>query len=193
MCTYIIQLMEERDTLDKIKHNSDKAAFADLYNRYWAKVYNFTKLYVISTYDAEEIVQEVFVRIWEGRALIDTEQNFEGYLFIIIRNLIFNHSRKKLNEEFYKMTVLEAVEESYNIEEELDAANLKIYIDSLVSLLSPRQQEVFRLSRDQHLSHKEIASRLNISEKTVECHISDSLKFLKKNLRLYMLFLSLGF
>lgn len=193
MCTYIMQLMEERDTLDKIKHNSDKAAFADLYNRYWAKVYNFTKLYVISTYDAEEIVQEVFVRIWEGRALIDTEQNFEGYLFIIIRNLIFNHSRKKLNEEFYKMTVLEAVEESYNIEEELDAANLKVYIDSLVSLLSPRQQEVFRLSRDQHLSHKEIASRLNISEKTVECHISDSLKFLKKNLRLYMLFLSLGF
>lgn len=191
MCTYIIQLMEERDTLDKIKHNSDKAAFADLYNRYWAKVYNFTKLYVISTYDAEEIVQEVFVRIWEGRALIDTEQNFEGYLFIIIRNLIFNHSRKKLNEEFYKMTVLEAVEESYNIEEELDAANLKIYIDSLVSLLSPRQQEVFRLSRDQHLSHKEIALRLNISEKTVECHISDALKFLKKNLRLYMLFLSL--
>lgn len=185
--------MEERNTLDKIKHNSDKAAFADLYNRYWAKVYNFTKLYVISTYDAEEIVQEVFVRIWEGRALIDTEQNFEGYLFIIIRNLIFNHSRKKLNEEFYKMTVLEAVEESYNIEEELDAANLKVYIDSLVSLLSPRQQEVFRLSRDQHLSHKEIASRLNISEKTVECHISDSLKFLKKNLRLYMLFLSLGF
>lgn len=193
MCTYIMQLMEERDTLDKIKHNSDKAAFADLYNRYWAKVYNFTKLYVISTYDAEEIVQEVFVRIWEGRALIDTEQNFEGYLFIIIRNLIFNHSRKKLNEEFYKMTVLEAVEESYNIEEELDAANLKVYIDSLVSLLSPRQQEVFRLSRDQHLSHKEIASRLNISEKTVECHISDSLKFLKKNLRLYILFLSLGF
>lgn len=191
MCTYIIQLMEERDTLDKIKHNSDKAAFADLYNRYWAKVYNFTKLYVISTYDAEEIVQEVFVRIWEGRALIDTEQNFEGYLFIIIRNLIFNHSRKKLNEEFYKMTVLEAVEESYNIEEELDAANLKIYIDSLVALLSPRQQEVFRLSRDQHLSHKEIALRLNISEKTVECHISDALKFLKKNLRLYMLFLSL--
>ncbi len=184
-------LMEEKDALKKIKENNDKVAFTYLYNLYWPKVYSFAKLYVLSSFDAEEIVQEVFVKLWEGRLFINEEQNFEGYLFIIIRNLIFNHSRKKLNEDFYKMTVLEAVEESYNIEEELDTANLKTYIDSLVSLLSPRQQEVFRLSRDCQLSHKEIAMKLHISEKTVECHIADALKFLKKNLRLYMVFLSI--
>lgn len=182
--------MEEKDALRELRDNSDKTAFAYLYNLYWRKVYNFTKLYIVSSLDAEEIVQEVFVKLWENRASINVEQNFAGYLFIIIRNLIFNLSRKKLNEEFYKMSVLEAVEESYDMEGELDAANLKVYIDSLIALLSPRQQEVFRLSRDRQLSHKEIAALLQISEKTVECHIAETLKFLKKNIRLYLLFLS---
>lgn len=182
--------MEEKDALRQLRDNSDKTAFAYLYDLYWRKVYNFTKLYIVSSADVEEVVQEVFAKLWENRASINVEQNFAGYLFIIIRNLIFNISRKKLNEEFYKMSVLEAVEESYDMEGELDAANLKIYIDSLIALLSPRQQEVFRLSRDQQLSHKEIAALLQISEKTVECHIADALKFLKKNIRLYLIFLS---
>lgn len=182
--------MEEREALRRMKENDDKAAFAFLYNLYWPKVYNFARLYIITLYDVEDIVQEVFIRFWEGRSSIDEDQNMEGYLFIIIRNLIFNCSRKKLNEDFYKMTILDAIEESYNIEEELDAANLKVYIDSLIDLLPPRQQEVFRLSRDKQLSYKEIAAELQISERTVENHISEALKFLKKNIRMYMLFVA---
>lgn len=180
--------MNEKEAIIKVKDSNDKSAFAVLYNRYWTKVYNFALLYVTSTFDAEEIVQEVFVRLWEGRASLDAEQNFEGYLFIIIRNLIFNHSRRTFNEDYYKMTVLEAVEVAYDMEGELDAANLKSYIESLVSLMSPRQQEVFRLSRDEQLSYREIALRLQITEKTVERHISDALKILKKNLFLLILF-----
>lgn len=180
--------MEEKDALRRMKENDDKAAFAFLYDLYWRKVYNFTKLYVVASCDIEDMVQEVFLKFWERRSSIDEEQNVEGYLFIIIRNLIFNTSRKKLNEQFYKMTLLGAIEESYNLEEELDAANMKVHIDSLIALLTPRQQEVFRLSRDQQLSHKEIAELLQISTKTVETHIAEVLKFLRKNLALYILF-----
>ena len=78
-----------------------------------------------------------------------------------------------------------------DIEEELDAANLRTHIESLISMLPPRQQEVFRLSRDEELSYREIAEKLQISERTVEHHISDALKFLRKNIKLYTLFLSL--
>jgi len=135
--------------------------------------------------------KKFFIKIWENREALDEEQNFAGYLFITMRNLVFNRSRKNLNEPFYQLSVIEAVEESYDIEEELDAANLRTHISALISMLPPRQQEVFRLSRDEELSYREIAERLQISERTVEHHISDALKFLRKNIKLYLLFLSL--
>lgn len=183
--------MNEKESIVKLRDNNDKDSFAFLYNLYWAKVYNFAQLYITSLVDVEEVVQEVFIKIWENRSSLKEEQNFEGYLFIVMRNLIFNRSRKNLNETFYQLSVLEAVDESYSIEEEMDAANLKVHIESLISTLSPRQQEVFRLSRDEQLSYREIAELLQISEKTVEHHISDALKFLRKNIRLYLLFLSM--
>ena len=163
--------MNEKEAIIKLKTCNDKAAFAFLYRSYWAKVYNFTRLYITSAVDVEEIVQEVFIKIWENREALDEEQNFAGYLFITMRNLVFNRSRKNLNEPFYQLSVIEAVEESYDIEEELDAANLRTHISALISMLPPRQQEVFRLSRDEELSYREIAERLQISERTVEHHL----------------------
>ena len=138
--------MNEKEAIIKLKTCNDKAAFAFLYRSYWAKVYNFTRLYITSAVDVEEIVQEVFIKIWENREALDEEQNFAGYLFITMRNLVFNRSRKNLNEPFYQLSVIEAVEESYDIEEELDAANLRTHISALISMLPPRQQEVFRLT-----------------------------------------------
>lgn len=85
--------------------------------------------------------------------------------------------------------VLGSVVDSYDIEEELNTADLKQFIQQLVKELPPRQQEVFQLSRDNHLSYKEISIRLNISEKTVERHINEALKFLRKNVMLYFIFM----
>lgn len=184
-------LMNEKELIIKLRDADDKDSFAFLYHLYWAKVYNFAQLYITSLVDVEEVVQEVFIKIWENRRSLNEEQNFEGYLFIVMRNFIFNRSRKNLNETFYQLSVVEAVDESFSVEEEMDATNLRVHIDSLISLLPPRQQEVFRLSRDEQLSYREIAETLQISERTVEHHISDALKFLKKNLRLYLLFLSM--
>lgn len=171
--------------------SDDKEAFAILYKRYWRKVYNFADLYALSSEASEEIVQEVFIKLWESRKFIDEEKNFDGFLFIITRNLIFNQSRKNFNQTFYQTTVLEAMDESYSIEEELETSDLKEYISSLFALLPPRQQEVFRMSRERQLTYKEIAGELKISEKTVEHHMSEALKFLRKNLKLYSLFISL--
>lgn len=104
--------------------------------------------------------------------------------------MIFNHSRRYYKETALKITAIQAVEESYDMEGELDAADLKKYIDELVMQLPPRQREVFRMSRELHMSNREIAEHFSITEKAIERHINLALKFLKKNLNLFMLFMA---
>lgn len=182
--------MSEKELIILLK-NGNESAFTTLYKMYWAKVHNFSRLYLTSPIEVEEVIQEVFVKLWEARIFIKEDESFKGFLFIITRNIIFNQFRKSFNENAYKMTVLNSVDESYDIEEEMDTADLRVYINKLIEELPPRQQEVFRLSREQHLSYKEIALQLDITEKTVERHINEALKFLRKNVYLFCLFLSL--
>lgn len=170
-----------------------KEAFTVLYNRYWNQVYHFSKLYLTRQDTAEEVVQEVFTKLWESREFVSEKENFKGLLFIITRNLVFNKHRKQLNEDFYKMTVLSAMENaSYNLEEEIETRNLSEYIDRLIEELPPRRREIFILSRKNHKSYREIAEMLRISEKTVENQISATLKYLRKNIPLLTLFLSVN-
>lgn len=180
--------MDELEIISRLKE-SDKAAFEHLYQCYWPKVYNFTKLYITSSEEVEEVVQEVFIKLWEVRSSLDTRKNFSGFLFIITRNIIFNQFRRSFNDAFYKMTALETLEGTYDIENELEASDLSEYIERLLKMLPTRQQEVFYLSRKEHLTYKEIATRLQVTEKVVEHSISDVLMFLRKNLKLYIVFL----
>ena len=183
---FVLRIIKELIILLK---NGDEKAFTTLYRLYWSKVYNFSRLYLSSITEVEEVVQEVFVKVWETRDFLRADDNFKGYLFIITRNLIFNQFRKSFNENAYKLTVLSAAMDYYDMEDELSAADLKEFIKRMVGGLPPRQQEVFKMSRDEHLTYKEIATRLNISEKTVERHINEAIKFLKKNIMLYLIFI----
>lgn len=180
--------MEENELILLLKQ-SNQEAFTTLYKKYWKQVYNFSRLYLTSQSVAEEVVQEVFIKVWESRDFMREGDNFKGLLFIITRNLIFNMHRKNQNEDFYKMTVLSAMESSYDIEEEIDAKNLSEYIDLLIADLPPRRREIFNLSRKENKSYKEISQLLGVSEKTVENQIGEALKFLRKNLILLSLFL----
>lgn len=180
--------MEENELILLLKQ-SNQEAFTTLYKKYWKQVYNFSRLYLTSQSVAEEVVQEVFIKVWESRDFMREGDNFKGLLFIITRNLIFNMHRKNLNEDFYKMTVLSAMESSYDIEEEIDAKNLSEYIDLLIADLPPRRREIFNLSRKENKSYKEISQLLGVSEKTVENQIGEALRFLRKNLILLSLFL----
>lgn len=165
-----------------------REAFATLYRQYWQQVYNFCHLYLINADDAEDVVQEVFIKVWENREWIREDERFKGLLFIITRNLVFNQHRKKVNESLYKVTLLAALEESEEIEEEIDANDLRAYIERLIDELPPRRREIFNLSRKEQKSYKEIAELLHISEKTVENQIGEALKYLRKNVLLLLLF-----
>ena len=180
--------MEDKLRLTKVKAG-DEEAFAWLYDHYWQKVYHFAQLYLTSSSEISEAVQDVFLQVWESRANIDENKNFDGYLFIITRNIIFNYSRRYFNELNFKMTVLQSIEEGYSIEEELDARDLKTYIDKLVIQLPTNRQRIFRMSREQHLSNKQIAERCAVTEKAVERQITLALKFIRDNLPFFILFM----
>ena len=135
------------------------------------------------------MVQDVFVKVWESRETFDETKNFDGFLFVITRNIIFNYSRRYFNELNFKMTALKGLENSYDIEAELDAADLKNYIDRLIAQLPPQRQRIFRMSREQHLSNKEIAEQCAVTEKAIERQITLALKFIKDNLPLFIVFM----
>jgi RNA polymerase sigma-70 factor (ECF subfamily) len=185
----ILYNMKEEELIEQVK-NGNNIAFAALYDYYWQKVYNFTKLYVTSSDSISEIVQDVFVKFWESRHLLDSNRKVEGFLFIITRNIIFNKARSRMREDMFKMTVLRSIEneEPYNQEDRMVAEDLKEYIDRLIAVLPERQREIFLMSREENMTYREIALRCGIGEKAVERHIHLTLKFLKKNLLLFMLF-----
>ena len=161
--TNICTNMNERERVLAIK-GGDHQAFIDLYNEYWSQVYDFSRLYIATIADAEEIVQDVFVKLWESRHLLKEDENIKGFLFIVTRNIVFNKNKKRVNEDYC-------------------ASQLKIFIDRLINSLPEQQRKCFLLSREESLSYKEIAERLGISQKTVEIHMGKALKFLKDKVK----------
>lgn len=192
ICHLYLITMVDKEIIISLK-NGDHEAFTTIYNTYWSKVYNFSRLYSISGDDAKEAVQNIFVNLWEIRTSLDESQNLEGLLFIMTRNFIFNQSKKHLNEEFYKTAVLQAYNEEYfqnhcETEDLIVAKQLSQYINLLIASLPERQKLAFTLSRKQYLSNKEIALRMGISEKAVEKLIAKALKYLKQNYTLLLIF-----
>ena len=178
--------MSEREKVIAVKYG-DHQAFVELYNDYWGQVYDFSRLYISRVADAEEIVQDVFVKLWESRHLLKEDESFKGFLFIITRNIVFSRNRKKVNENLFKTSVLSAFgnESNYNsnsVEEEYCASQRAVFIDKLIGSLPEQKKRCFLLSREENLSYKEIAERLGISPKTVEIHMGKALKFLKNSI-----------
>lgn len=186
--------MKDQELVVSLK-KGDNTAFSTIYNMYWKKVCSFSRLYVTSDEDVEDITQQVFMKLWNHRDCLKEDENLEGFLFITTRNAIFSDIRKSFNDNAYKLTVLNTIDESgadwYGIQEEIEAHELGEYIEQLLQELPPRTQEIFRLSREEQCNNREIAERLSIAQKTVEKHITTALTHLRDNIRMLIIFLSL--
>lgn len=159
----------------------DRVAFYHIYERYCKRLFGFVLKYVKQKEDAEEIVQEVFVKIWESRNKIGAYSSFESFLFTVAYNATISMLRKRANETKYIEHVksLQCVNSSPDLIDEIHFHELKDKIQSLLDELTPRQKEIFQLSREEGLSHDEIARKLDISVNTVKKHIANTLAFLK--------------
>lgn len=159
-------------------------AFDVIYNKYCYKLHGFVLRYLKQIEDAEGIVQEVFIKIWEARSKIDIYQSFESFLFTIAYNTTISLLRKRVSEtksrEYLKS--LQQIYSADNVIDELQFHELNDKVQSLLKQLTPRQKEIYLLSREEGLKHKEIAQQLNISENTVKNHLVTTLKFLKSHI-----------
>jgi RNA polymerase sigma-70 factor (ECF subfamily) len=187
-----------KDLLILLKEG-DMVAFDTIYNRYCKRLYVFVLSYIKQEADAEGIVQEVFIKIWEAREKIDIYASFESFLFTIAYNSTISLLRKRVNETKYldHLKARQQVNNADDIIEEIHFNELNEKVKLLLNELTPRQKEIFQLSRDEGFTHEEIAKKLNVSVSTVNNHMVSALSFLKtkidNNMIINLLFISLFF
>lgn len=163
----------------------DYAAFNEVYHRYRKKVYGFAYRFTRSVEEAEELTQDAFVRLWENRSKIDPYKNFEGFLYILIRNNYLKALRNSAKEAIFRNENMEE-EPAYNaIDDYLDFKDCQQTAASAIEAMSPQVRIAFTLSRNQGYSHEDISSRMGISRSTVNNHIKNSLKTIRKYIKVY--------
>lgn len=163
--------------------DGDLRAFNELFDRYGKRLYHFSIGYLKSAADSEEIVQEVFLKIWNNREELSAQKSFESYLFTIAKNSILNTIRKSKSEQAYLSYAKLHPGKNVLLDDELNFRELEEAYKEAVEQLSPRRKEIFMLNREQSLSNAEIAEKMNVSVKTVENQMTSALSEIRKNLR----------
>ena len=130
---------------------------------------------------AEERVQDVFVALYKNMDKLHAQSSLDGYLFISLRNRIFSHHQQLLTRKKHETAVMQSVSTTTDtVSDELDSKQLHSRLQERIEQLPPKCKDVFLLSREGQLSHKEIAEHLNISINTVDQHIQKALRMLRE-------------
>lgn len=160
--------------------NHDHRSFHELYNRFSVQLYANILRMVGDRDLAQEILQDVFVKVWEKRGLIDSEKPFTAYLFQIARNMVYDHFRKLALEKKLGLHLAANGNEAYShIEEELIFKESTQLFLGAVDKLSPQRKQVFTLCKLEGKSYHEVGNLLHISTSTVSDHLLKSNKFIK--------------
>jgi len=186
---------DEKLLVSKLRNNEVKS-FDILFEKYSAKLYRFSFSLLKNHEDSKEIVQETFFRVWDKRREIDSSKSFKSFLFTISYHLIIDQLRLKLKDQEYRKFLKEYFKaEEVKVDSVTDYETLNRQISAVIEELPAKRKQIFSMSREQGLSHKEIAAQLNITVKTVENQINLALKLIKSRLGNdifpVMLFLSL--
>ena len=170
---------EEKELLSLIAL-SDEKAFHTVYQQYFGKVYAMALSYLPNALVAQDMVQEVFVRIWQNRADLNSIRHFEPWLIVITRNLLIKELRKIYPPGWHPQQIT-----TTDLQETLNYRELERLLAAAVEKLSTRQKQVYRLSKMEGYSHREIALQLGISVDVSREHLSKALQnirsFLIKN------------
>ena len=162
-------------------------SFDRIYVMYYSRMLRFAKEYVVFEEDAENVVQDVFLLLWEKREVLDIRISLVSYLFSLVKNRSLDYLRHKVVAEEYKQELsfklmsLEQLNYTFSSEEEIEKV-----IANAIDKLPERCREIFLKSRIEGMKYREIAEELNISANTVENHIAIALKKLRVELKDYL-------
>jgi RNA polymerase sigma-70 factor (family 1) len=164
--------------------NDDEEAFKSLFRKYRDKLFTYIFKITKSRETSEELVMDVFIKIWQSRAILTEIKNFQAFIFHIAKNKSLDFLRLAAKDQ----VLIELIWDEINAEsgsrpdEKLILTELKGKIERVVDRLSPQRQSVFRLSREQNMTYDQIATHLQLSKSTVKNHILDSLHFIRHHL-----------
>jgi len=160
-----------------------KDAFHLLFKMYAPKIHSFAFSYLKNKDDAEELLQELFLKIWDIRATLDDSKNIKSLLFKICVNLIYDFLRRKNIEQAYLAYA------GYNDPSNADSTwheviyrDMLLHLNELVETMPYQRRNIFRLSKEEGLTNEEIAIRLQISKRTVENQLYRAISFLRERI-----------
>jgi RNA polymerase sigma-70 factor (family 1) len=186
-------IITDHDLLKKLREG-DEPAFRELYARHSRRVLAFAYHMTHSAIDAEDILQETFLRLWTGRYELPEITHVGNYIFIIARNKTLDHLRKvSLQQKLIDQVWANISDISNDLELQLEARESKALIQQALTQLSPQKQAIFQLSRQQGLSHEEIGRHLRLSKSRVKNLLVETLKHIRHYLSQHSLLLAVLF
>lgn len=174
----------------------DRLAFTELYRRYWEDLFITAAKALRGQKEAEDVVQDVFVSLWDRRNELNLQGSFAAYLHTSVRYKCIHYIEKNITRRDYLVQLADVgvSSSSPNAEINLQLKEMQQAINSTVAKMPPKMQEVYKLSRQEHLSYKEISDCMNISVETVKKHIQHALRLIRKDIGPYtFIFIILAF
>lgn len=185
----LINGLEESKLIIRLSEG-DKTAFEILFRHYYPGLVIYASKFVQGRSEAEEIVQEFFIRLWEKHHKIKSSSTLKSYVFQSVKNSSLNFIRdKKVSLPIFEELVQSSNSELIFNPDLYVASELQQKIESAVNSLPEKCREVFLMSRFRNMKNDEIAQELNISKRTVETHISNAIKVLKTELKEFLMLL----
>jgi RNA polymerase sigma-70 factor (family 1) len=162
----------------------DVKAFDDLFNKYSSRLFSFSLKYLKSNEEAEEVVQEVFLYIWDKRDGLKPDQSFNAYIFTIAYNIIKKYFLKKTRDNAFKDDLIYSLlQEENKLDQIIDYKFLLEKVEKYIEALPKRRKEIFIKRKFDGLSVKQIAEELGISPNTVENQLASAQKQIQEELK----------
>jgi RNA polymerase sigma-70 factor (ECF subfamily) len=172
--------ISDRNLIESLQ-KGDLEAYDSIFRKYGSRLYGFALKYLRSEEEAEELVQDVFLKVWENRKNLKGE-SLQAYLFTLSYHNMCRLFRKRTCHEKLVKELTDTSSGSFTIEEKIDYQSVLEQVDQLIEKLPPRQKTIFIKSRKEGKSTKEIAAELDLVPGTVDNQISEALKFIRKHL-----------
>ena len=179
-----LKALDDKELTERL-FEGKKWAFEEIYNRYWKTLLSQAYHQLGVWEEAEELVQEVFISIWRRREEVSI-QNLKLYLVLSVKNKVYDFIKSRINyRKYQEYLIFQEIKDNQDTENIVNYHELTLAMEKVLSQLPEKSAAVFRKSRFENKSVKQIAEELELTSKAVEYHITKSLKFLQDSLKSY--------